>query len=647
MKKNEWIKSAIKQENVSQVELSAELKKSEDSISRVTNNPTEAPMSYFVSITDYLGVPAEQFVKGMSGNRCASDGLLPDGKKFSAFKEEISSHISDFDTASTEGCQQVKKTVDALMKNAVVYVTGGFASGKFTAAENFTGTSFRSVGEKARGYERILIKTDTEAGVEFNYPLGEYLYTAKSDEILTDIIVSSNSKELINDKLTPAPWGESQDSNYVLFSNSEKLRSVSVICSNWINAVPIDESSCSTAETETKLIALSDVVVIMLDPNTTTLEKYMHIIQSAFERWKWNLADHLIFAASKSDRYSVNDAENMCRRYSEMIKAAMHRIAGSNDEEQDLIDAVADMVFPYSSIYKVNSNGKSDAGLNGAFTHRLQQDIISTLDIGSRSAQLVQALGTLRKCYQPNETAKQNVDKMKQKIHLITEKASADFKKRFNDDYDNVVNVENISRLISDNKIERKQEDRKRLVTLVDSVIIDIARKAALMSLEEMRSEFDELGTGMIGEDKSKAVHDRITMLCDRLSTPDGKSESGDSSNLTGNVIGSVLTGLTLGTALLSVTGITMAITAFAAATVSSYYAQTNYEKNMARKIVSSYDSQDVRERISAKMVNKYFKTIQAELLIIAGGTENCGDPEAVALIDSILELIDGQAIKF
>lgn len=46
-------------------------------------------------------------------------------------------------------------------------------------------------------------------------------------------------------------------------------------------------------------------------------------------------------------------------------------------------------------------------------------------------------------------------------------------------------------------------------------------------------------------------------------------------------------------------------------------------------------------------MVNKYFKTIQAELLIIAGGTENCGDPEAVALIDSILELIDGQAIKF
>lgn len=646
MKKSEWMKAAIKRENISQSELSAELKKSEDSISRVTNNPTDAPFSYIVKLADYIGVSVDQFAREMSGNQIASDGLLPDDKSFRAFKEGLADCISKSSNSSSEGRQQVIKTVEALTKTALVYVTGGFSCGKLTASENFIGTSFRTIGEKAREYERILIKSDYESGMEFNYPLGEYLYEVDSAEILPDVVESSNTKKLIHDRMIPAPWGRSSDSNYVLFSSAEKLHSVSMICSNWINSTPADESADSSAEIETQLIALSDVVVIMLETNTSNLEKYMPILQSAFENWKWELPDHLIFVASKSDRYSVEEAEQMCGNYSEMIKLAMRRIVGDTDKAQSLVNKMAEMVFPYSSIYKVNAQGKNDAGMNTAFTHQLQQDLSSSIDVEKRSAQLAQTLSSLREHYQPDGISGKNIDKMKQEICRITEKASADFRNRFDAGYDKVINVEYISRIISDNNLERKQEDRKRLVTLVNSQITRLARKAALNSLEEMRDELDALGADLVGEKRAEAIHDCISSMCKKLSFFDMRTETNSGEYPTMESINGVLSGLTLATALLPVTGITMALTSLAATAVTSYYAQTNFEKNMARKIVSSYDSHDVKKKISCRMVIKYFEPLKNDLLFIAGGAESQSDPEAVALSERILEFIGSQNLQ-
>lgn len=646
MKKNDWIKTTIKQENISQVELSAELKKSEDSISRITNNPTEAPLSSLLKLTDYIGVPTDQFIKGISDNRNASDGLLPVDKRFRSFKEGVARCISESANSSSEGWQQVKKIVDTLTKTALVYVTGGFACGKFSAAENFIGTSFRTVGEKARSYERMLIKSDCECGIEFNYPLGEYLYEVDSAEILPDVVESSNSQKLIHDRMIPAPWGRSSDSNYVLFSSAEKLHSGSVICSNWINSTPADENADTSAEIETQLIALSDVVVIMLEQNTANLEKYMPILQSAFENWKWELPDHLIFVASKSDRYSVEEAESICRNYSDMISSAMRRIVGDNDEAQSFVNTMAGMVFPYSSIYKVNTQGKNDAGLNMAFTHRLQQDLSFSIDAEKRSIQLVQALTSLKNHYQSDGISEQDIDNMKQEICRMTEKASADFRTKFDAEYDKVINVEYISRIISDNNIERKQEDRKRLVTIVNSQITRLARKAVLNSLEGMKDELEALGADLVGEKRAEAIHDCISTMCKKLSFSDMKTETNSGKYPTMESINDVLSGLTLATALLPVAGITMGLTSLAATAVTSYYAQTNFEKNMARKIVSSYDSHDVKKKISDRMVIKYFEPLKSDLLFIAGGAESQSDPDAVALIERILAFVGGQNLQ-
>lgn len=91
---------------------------------------------------------------------------------------------------------------------------------------------------------------------------------------------------------------------------------------------------------------------------------------------------------------------------------------------------------------------------------------------------------------------------------------------------------------------------------------------------------------------------------------------------------------------LFPVSGIITGAASIAGAAVSSYYAQTNFDKNMAKKLVSSYNAQHVKESLSDKMIQRYFKPLREELFNIVNNSSLKGDAKIVELIDKILEVV-------
>ena len=65
--------------------------------------------------------------------------------------------------------------------------------------------------------------------------------------------------------------------------------------------------------------------------------------------------------------------------------------------------------------------------------------------------------------------------------------------------------------------------------------------------------------------------------------------------------------------ALIPVAAILGPIAGIAGTVVSSYYAQTNFEKNTARKIVSAYDENKVKDNLTRKLISSRIVPVQQE----------------------------------
>lgn len=650
-------KDDTKFHNMSNSALSKELGISDDRVSSMNSNIETVPIGRVVEAYDSMGGDPNEMISSLSNNSFAHDGLALPDSQLRATREHIADIIKDANLSSA-GCRQVKKAVDISYKNVVVYVTGEFGCGKVTMVENLLDTKFRLLGSPlTRSFSHLLIMSDSNSGIDFNYPLGEYLYKISSVELIPELMVRGKLENTDTVGLTPvAKEGISFPNDYVVYSDSPALGSINLICSNQINARLSDTDEIAAAETEAQIVSLSDVVIIMLGADANLQTKLMQPLRCSWERWGYDMMDHVVFVIAKSDRYHPDEVDEIRQAYSEGLRSLMAQIIERQDDRADkLLDDIQQMIFPYSSIYKnENTKGKNDAGFNWPFYKRLQDILAASCNDTKRRKILLRMLFDLEQIVSPEKPVSHNdASKMSSEIRRITAEAENDFKRAFSDSYDGFMDIANISGIISANNIARKQEDRQKLVSIVDSQLTNMARAAAAAAAGKMT---DALGTvvkdlscGKAGEN----IIERVQFICKSLNEPsaDYSLAEGDMDNSgvlseDGRKNAFVPAGLALGSTiagvLFPISGIAAGITAAAGTIVTSYYAQTNFEKNMAKKIVSSYNVQGVKEKFMEKIISKYFRPLRDELVAMVGGAELQGDEKAAGLIDRIIAEITG-----
>lgn len=324
------------------------------------------------------------------------------------------------------------------------------------------------------------------------------------------------------------------------------------------------------------------------------------------------------------------------------------------------MEDVSDMIFPYSSIYKIaNEKHKNDASYNWSFYQRLHQILASVSDDAKRRECLYEALRAMKKCLLPeNVLSNESAGKIRMEIRRITADAENDFNRTFSMEYDELINIERISEIITQNGITRKQEDRNRFVNIVNSKLTELVRYTAAQAIIGMVNEFLSIDISMINMVVLDNILTSIKIMHNNICGSEGQFvslqeaaatiRSLSNSDIDGkkNIIDKpgVLLGTGLGAVvsmgLFPVSGIITGAASIAGAAVSSYYAQTNFDKNMAKKLVSSYNAQHVKESLSDKMIQRYFKPLREELFNIVNNSSLKGDAKIVEFIDRILEVV-------
>lgn len=656
-------KEETKFHDVTGNDLAKELGISEDRIAAIQNNLESTPVGRLVDCYDYMGGDPTGIINELSDNRFAHDSLEQVGNELRSTKEKIASVISMYNNSS-DRYQGIINAVDTIYKYPLIYISGELSSGKLSMAENLIGEKFRSLGSPlTRSYTHLLIMSNQRSGIEYNYPFGEYPYRIESAELIPELLRGSIVQNMDMSGLTPiAKEGmDLSGKNYVVYSDSPALSTIDMVCSEQLNTMPDNPSDISSTETDTQIIGLADVIIIMLSEGAGFRSKLIYLLRCGWELWGYDMTEHIIFVIPKSDRFTVDEISSMKQSYAEMLTALLDHIITSDDKRrQKLIEDVSDMIFPYSSIYKIaNEKHKNDASYNWSFYQRLHQILASVSDDAKRRECLYEALRAMKKCLLPeNVLSNESAGKIRMEIRRITADAENDFNRTFSMEYDELINIERISEIITQNGITRKQEDRNRFVNIVNSKLTELVRYTAAQAIIGMVHEFLSIDISMINMVVLDNILTSIKIMHSNICGSEGQFvslqeaaatiRSLSNSDIDGkkNIIDKpgVLLGTGLGAVvsmgLFPVSGIITGAASIAGAAVSSYYAQTNFDKNMAKKLVSSYNAQHVKESLSDKMIQRYFKPLREELFNIVNNSSLKGDAKIVELIDKILEVV-------
>ena len=131
---------------------------------------------------------------------------------------------------------------------------------------------------------------------------------------------------------------------------------------------------------------------------------------------------------------------------------------------------------------------------------KVTSDISSSVsDDAKRRECLYEALRAMKKCLLPeNVLSNESAGKIRMEIRRITADAKNDFNHTFSMEYDELINIERISEIITQNGITRKQEDRNRFVNIVNSKLTELVRYTAAQAIIGMVHEFLSIDINII-----------------------------------------------------------------------------------------------------------------------------------------------------
>lgn len=644
------IKEDIKDNGITIGRLAEEFGISEDRITAMNNSPESTPLGRIINTYDYIGKVPSKLINSISNNKPALDKLELSAEDFLFDRRDIESIINECSEAS-EACMGIVNAFESGYRYPLIYITGSEACGKSSMVENLLGKELMFTDRKSeRGYRNLLFMSDKHSGIEYNYPFGEYPYRIMSSEFILDLLTRRCKKDEMEQILEPiSKIGMQRPYSYVIYSDSPFLEATNIICCSSMIPPPDTSDNTSAAETDAQIIGMSDIIVIMLDPNFANSSKLADIMQYARLRWNKDISDHVIFVIARSDRYQCDEIKDLKREYSDIIGDMLKVYSSERDR---FFDNISDMIFSYSSIYKKNNKeSKTDAMYNTAFYKKLQNMVSLSLDNEKRRDDLREVLERENiflssKNVLSNETA----SNLKTDIKGIFSQAEICFENDFQAEYDKIVSSENILQLIERYDITRA--DKSKLISIVNSqlnnaIVMSASKTFFTIEGRVRRTNYDVGDTNLISILTTCITNTNADIVykfgCEKDKREFRKAIMQRSDHDSLKAMQRMLAGGTLAagvaaTMVLSV--FTPIIAGAAAADTVAYYAQTNFKKNTAKKIVSLYEKHGIKDSLSQKFITRYFVTLENKLKEIIDSFAFQGDEQAIELTEKILEVI-------
>lgn len=618
---------------------------SEDRLTDLSANFEGTQVGRIVKVYDYMGGDPSELVRELSENEfayeCPLTGVIPEDPERTAI-EKISEEYMD----SSEMCKDMIDRINRGLKAHLICIYGYDGLGKLTMAENLIGKKFKSVGSPlTRGYSHVFIMSDKRSGIHYNYPLGEYLYQLTPNIKASDLLLLKD-KDRTEHKLIPIISDGMTGSDYVIYSDAEALNNMNIVCCNQ-TGIPGNDSS----EIEADIMSLADIVVVMLsEPTADYKSKLIQLLHCGWEKWQYSMDSHYIFVIPQSDRYYIDTAESgdkiakfskVKNLYSDMLKECIAQVIDIDDQKgAELIEEFEKQLFSYSSIKKNESNDVMDASNNYAFYGTLRQMIPNLNKEKEMSKALLKVILDIKMIrLNRNGDSSESINSVYGKITKSFSDSEKSFRNSFSDRYDDVMKPEKIIALIHDKNFTRKQEDRQMLVSNVNTLLNNAAFNAAGDSFLKMKEEMENILEDFSDQSLKKEIIDRLQSACKKFSNEsDDKSDNQVKSGIGKDVSATEAAGsLMLPTLIASLVFPGLAIVGGA---VSAYYAQTNFERNTAKKIISSYSAENVKNKITEKIITSYFRPFKKEIISVineAGQKENTELSEFISRVNDVL----------
>lgn len=650
---NMEFKAGAKLHGVSYSDLAGELEVSEDRVTAMSNNPEGTPLGRIIASFDYMGGSPAELVLSISNNRFALDGLEDSGAEFVSTRDKLGSVIGEYSGCSANGVKSIADAFEKIYRYPILYICGEYASGKLTMAENLIGTELRFAGpETARAYDSLLLMSDRLSEVRYNYPFGQYPYRILSAETVPELLTKPNTESLVLEKLEPAARSGMSGGSYAVYCDSPALSALNIVCGNAADTFPDSRDASPAAEAGAGIISIADVIIVMLSGGAPSHKWLGQLLLCGWEKWKGNLSEHMLFVIPRSDRYTAGEIAELRQSRAGMLKELAERVIGA--ENAGSLGGFSNMVFSYSSIYKKNNDkDKSDASRNWDFYQKLHSALLAASDDGVRRSAMSAVLRDMRRVLLPeNSLSNESAASLKLEIRRVCSGAENDFIREFSGKYDEMINENNIVKLISRNDITRNREDRQRLVSIVNSSLMNAAKSAARDAVTKMLDELADMtaagaaagaavgaavgaaAAGLIASaDPGRNVTDAA------IGTEKETAWSPDNNKEPSKKISAAAMFMLTRTLVVPLS--IFAAAAVAGAMASSYYAQTNFEKNTAKKLVSAYNSQGVKEKITRNIISEYFVPLRENLLRAAENSRNKDDDVTPELIGRLLQIIE------
>ena len=632
---------------------------SQDILTDLSNNPGMVLTERAVKVCDIIGINAGEYISGLSENALVQDSSLENcSAHFPKDIRKKAEELTDkFGTSSENGgkisasCEKLNEIAENLCRRVTITIYGQKYAGKFSMASNLLGREFKCAGPSiSRGYKRAYILSESCAGTELNYPLDGYIYECTSDTDIAGFMgLGSKRREETHRTLGPGCYGSmlNGEKTYVIFSDAPALNRFNVICCD-----------LSGDEKEADLIGNTDIMLILLSETTEYLTKLTNLLHSAWERWGEEMIKHIIFVVPKSDRYLIDETDDtklkcikeISKEYIEIIKDCFSNFCNDVEKKLKFEENLPNLVVSYSSIYKNITTGVSDASHNYEFYNALERCAeIVVNEMSLRRESFVKEL----KSYNDKKDylSEQQIADISKELNNIFNAEAKNLRNVFKTRYNELMDVNELAEQIKSKGITRSKEDRQRVLAMVNSRLTDL-------SIEVLNASLLRIYKKII----NTKLFPSVSILCGIMTgiILKGTINNSDSMFLSSRLIGvekeksadkmeydeetamnpvqKVMVGAAVA-AVLPVSALLTPIAATAGMVVSSYYAQTNFEKNTARKIVSAYADNNVCDKLVEKIISLRFIPIQNEVLTAVKSLG--GDEKMHGYASMLLELLE------
>lgn len=592
-----------------------------DNLTDISNDARAVNLGRVIDALEIVGTDPGEFVSGMSGNTPVYSNIL-EGQRggLSADARKKAAELSDKYCLS-ESCMKLREKAESTYGGSNVLIYGMPLSGKFSMLQYLINAHLDCTGPViSRDYKNAAVLAQDCAGVSYVYPVSGYIYENDDSSCIPEFLsMSRKEKEIAQKKLGLPCYGKMNDANkdYIIFHNASVLNNFSFIC-----------SSFRDDETAAEHMRSADIMMIMLSESAEFIPKLTQLLSSAKEKWNERMAEHMLFIIPKADRYPTDDTEisgirkisDVKAAYKSIIAECVSHICDDGEGKDKLADSLGGQIVPFSSIYKSVTSGVCDASHNFEFDNAVKLCV--------KAAAKEKELGRQKLREEIDAYSHETVCLTPEQMKDIMTELNSNFsreisrmKEVISNGYDKLMNVAVLSALIKENGLTRTKEGRQKVISLVNSRLSDMALEAIDETLFRIYRKVRDMELPT----DNKAVSDKLEetvlrgisrsnnkkIFISAVPGADKDSKAGNTSAAAAAAAG--MGAATMAASLIPVAAILGPIAGIAGTVVSSYYAQTNFEKNTARKIVAAYDENKVKDNLTRKLISSRIVPVQQE----------------------------------